>query len=170
MVDRTKKQNLVEALREGVAKASLVIVAQQTGLTVAEVSDLRRQMREVGAHYKVAKNTLTRLAIKETPSEGLDEFLKGPTALAYSDNPVAAAKITIKFANGNEKFKVIGGVLDGKVLSGKEIETLSKLPSLDELRAKIVGMISTPATRIAGVMQAPAGQLARVFSAYGNQS
>ena len=169
MVDRSKKENLVTSLREGLAEANLVIVAQQTGLTVAEVSDLRRQMREAGAQYKVTKNTLARLAIKGTASEGLYDMLKGPTAIAYSNNPVGAAKVSTKFASNNNKFKVIGAALDGKVLSVKEIETLSKLPSLEELRAKILGMLCTPATRIAGVMQAPAGQLARVFSAYGTQ-
>lgn len=169
MVDRSQKENLVEALREGLSEAGLVIVAQQTGLTVAEVSDLRRKMREAGASYKVTKNTLARLAVKGTANEGIYDLLKGPTALAYSNNPVAAAKVSIKFSNGNEKFKVVGGVLEGKLLSGKDIETLSKLPSLEELRATLIGMIATPATRIAGVTQAPAAQLARVFSAYGNQ-
>jgi large subunit ribosomal protein L10 len=169
-VDRSEKEQLVSTLRQGLEESSLVIVAQQTGLTVAEVSDLRRQMREAGAQYKVTKNTLARLAVAGTQNEGLNSLLSGPTALAYSKDPVAAAKITMKFANSNDKFSVVGGILDGKVLSQKDIETLSKLPSLDELRAKIVGMISTPATRIAGVMQASAGQLARVISAYGNKA
>jgi large subunit ribosomal protein L10 len=170
IVDRSEKEQLVTSLRQGLADSSLVIVAQQTGLTVAEVSDLRRQMREAGAQYKVTKNTLARLAVAGTQNEGLNDFLSGPTALAYSKDPVAAAKVTIKFANSNDKFNVIGGALDGKVLSNKDIETLSKLPSLDELRAKILGILSTSATRVAGVLQAPAGQLARVFSAYGNKA
>lgn len=167
MMDRSQKEQLVSKLRQGLMEANLVIVAHQTGLTVEEVSDLRRKMREAGAHFKVAKNTLARLAIVGTSSEGLQDMLKGPTALAYSQDPVAAAKASVKFADGNENFHIMGGVLDGKVLTSKEIETLSKLPSLDELRAKILGMLSTPATRIAGVLQAPAGQLARVCSAYG---
>ena len=167
-VDRSEKEQMVSSLRQGLVESSLVIVAHQTGLTVAEVSDLRRQMREAGAQFKVAKNTLARLAVAGTQSEGIQDLLSGPTTLAYSKDPVAAAKVTIKFANQFEKFKVIGGVLNGKVLSEKEIETLSKLPSLEELRAKIIGIISTPATRVAGILQAPAGQLARVFSAYGN--
>ncbi len=169
-MDRSEKEQLVSSLRQGLSDSSLVIVAQQTGLTVAEVSDLRRQMREAGAQYKVTKNTLARLAVAGTQNEGLNTYLTGPTALAYSKDPVAAAKVTIKFANGNDKFNVIGGALDGKVLSHKDIETLSKLPSLDELRAKILGVLTTPATRVAGVLQAPAGQLARVFSAYGNKA
>lgn len=169
-MDRSGKEQLVSSLRQDLAEASLVIVAQQTGLTVSQVSDLRSQMREAGAKYKVAKNTLARLAIAGTENEPMTSLLSGPTALAYSKDPVAAAKVSIKFANTNDKFKVVGGSLDGKLLSAKEIETLSKLPPLDQLRAKIIGVISTPATRVAGVLQAPAGQLARVFSAYGNKA
>jgi len=168
-VDRSGKEQLVSSLRQDLAKSTLVIVAQQTGLTVAQVSDLRRQMREAGAQYKVAKNTLARLAIAGTENEPMTSFLSGPTALAYSKDPVAAAKVTINFANTNDKFKVVGGTLDGRLLSAKDIETLSKLPSLDQLRAKIIGTLSTPAARVVGVLQAPAGQLARVFSAYGNK-
>lgn len=169
-MDRSEKEQLVSSLRQDLSEASLVIVAQQTGLTVAQVSDLRRQMREAGAQYKVAKNTLARLAIAGTDNEPMTSLFSGPTALAYSKDPVAAAKITIKFANSNDKFKVIGGSLDGRLLSAKDVDTLSKLPSLDQLRAKIIGIISTPATRVAGVLQAPAGQLARVFSAYGKKA
>lgn len=169
-MDRSEKEQLVASLRQGLAESNLVIVAQQSGLTVAEASDLRRQIRDAGAQYKVAKNTLARLAVTGTPHEPLKDLLSGPTALAYSKDPVAAAKVTIKFANDNENFKVIGGILDGKTLTFKDVETLSKLPSLDELRGKIIGIISTPATRVAGITQAPAGQLARVFSAYGNKA
>lgn len=169
-MDRSEKEQLVSSLRQDLLESELVVVTHQTGLTVAEVSDLRRQIREAGAQIKVAKNTLARLAVAGTQNEGINTYLSGPTALAYSKDPVAAAKATMKFANSNEKFKVIGGILNGKVLSGKDIEALSKLPSLDELRAKILGVLTTPATRIAGVMQAPAGQLARVFSAYGKKA
>ena len=166
-MDRSEKEQLVSTLRDGLLESSLVVVSHQTGLTVAQVSDLRRQMREAGAQFKVAKNTLARLAVAGTENEGITSFLSGPTTLAYSKDPVAAAKISVKFANDNDKFNVVGGILNGKLLGPMDIETLSKLPSIDELRAKIIGIISTPATRIAGVMQAPAGQLARVFSAYG---
>lgn len=169
-MDRSEKEQLVSSLRQDLEESSLVIVAQQTGLTVAQVSDLRRQMREAGAHYKVAKNTLARLAVAGTENEPMTSFLSGPTALAYSKDPVAAAKVTIQFANTNDKFKVVGGLLDGRVLNAKDVETLSKLPSLDQLRAKIIGILSTPATRVAGVLQAPAGQLARVFSAYAKKA
>lgn len=169
-MDRSEKEQMVSSLRQGFLESKLIIVAHQTGLTVDEVSGLRRQMREAGAQFKVAKNTLARLAVAGTQNEGINDLLSGPTALAYSKDPVAAAKISIKFANSNDRFKVIGGILDGKVLSEQDVETLSKLPSLDELRARIVGIISTPATRIAGILQAPAGQLARVFSAYSKKA
>lgn len=169
-MDRSGKEQLVSSLRQDLIESNLVIVAQQTGLTVAQVSNLRREMREAGAQYKVAKNTLARLAVAGTENEPMTSLLSGPTALAYSKDPVAAAKVSIKFANSNDKFKVIGGLLNGRVLNAKDIETLSKLPSLDELRAKLIGMISTPATRVAGILRAPAGQLARVFSAYGNKA
>lgn len=166
-MDRSEKEQLVSSLREGLLESSLVVVSHQTGLTVAQVSDLRRKMREAGAQFRVAKNTLARLAVAGTENEGITPLLSGPTTLAYSKDPVAAAKISVKFANDNDKFNVVGGILNGKLLGAKDIETLSKLPSIDELRAKIIGIISTPATRVAGIVQAPAGQLARVFSAYG---
>jgi large subunit ribosomal protein L10 len=166
-VDRSEKEQLVSTLRDGLLESNLVVVSHQTGLTVAQVSDLRRQMCEAGAQFKVAKNTLARLAVAGTENEGIASFLSGPTTLAYSKDPVAAAKISVKFANDNDKFNIVGGMLNGKILGPKDIETLSKLPSIDELRAKIIGIISTPATRVAGIVQAPAGQLARVFSAYG---
>lgn len=166
-MDRSEKEQLVSSLREGLLESSLVVVSHQTGLTVAQVSDLRRKMREAGAQFRVAKNTLARLAVAGTENEGITPLLSGPTTLAYSKDPVAAAKISVKFANDNDKFNVVGGILNGKLLDAKDIETLSKLPSIDELRAKIIGIISTPATRVAGVVQASAGQLARVFSAYG---
>lgn len=169
-MDRSEKEQLVSSMRQDLANSSLVIVAHQTGLTVAETLDLRRQMREAGAKFKVAKNTLIRLAISGTHNEGIHTLLSGPTTLAYSKDPVAAAKVTMKFANSNDRFKIVGGSLDGKVLNERDIETLSKLPPLDELRGKIIGIISTPATRVAGVLQAPAGQLARVFSAYGKKA
>lgn len=170
IVDRSGKEQLVSSLRQDLIESSLVVVTQPKGLTVAEVSNLRRQMREAGAQYKVAKNTLARLAIAGTENEQMTNLLSGPTALAYSKDPVAAAKVSVGFANSNDKLKIIGGSLNGRILSAQDVENLSKLPSLDELRAKIIGTISTPATRVAGVLQAPAGQLARVFSAYGNKA
>jgi large subunit ribosomal protein L10 len=142
------------------------VVTRQSGLTVAEVTDLRRKMRAAGAGYRVAKNRLARRALEGTKFTGLSDLLTGTTALAYSKDPVAAAKVAITYAKDNEKLSIAGGVLGNLVLDPEGIKALASLPSLDELRAKLVGLLQTPATRVATVLQAPAGQLARVFGAY----
>ena len=165
-MDRTQKEDLVASLRATFEDTNMVVVTHYSGLTVSEMGDLRGQMREAGASFKVTKNRLTRLALEGTKYEGLSGLFTGPTAIAYSEDPVAAAKVAVKFAKGNEKLVVIGGALGSEVLDVDSVKALATLPSLDELRAKIVGMISTPATRIAGVLQAPAGQVARVIGAY----
>lgn len=168
-MDRTQKEDLVASLRETFDAAEMVVVTHYSGLTVAEMGDLRGQMREAGASFKVTKNRLTRLALEGTKYEGISDLFSGPTAIAYSEDPVAAAKVAVKFSKENEKLVVIGGGLGSETLDVDSVKALATLPSLDELRAKIVGMINTPATRIAGVMQAPAGQVARVIGAYGSQ-
>ncbi len=165
-MDRSEKETLVNSLRETIQNAGLVVVTRQSGLTVAEVSDLRSKMRESGSSYKVVKNTLARLAIQGTPYESLADLLTGPTALAISEDAIAAARVAVKFSETNDKIEVVGGCMGGNVLDVRGIEALAKLPSLNELRGKIIGVISAPATKITGVLQAPAGQLARVFSAY----
>jgi large subunit ribosomal protein L10 len=165
-VDRSGKQKLVSEIKETIGDAQLVVITQQSGLTVAEVSDLRRKMRAAGAGYKVAKNRLAQLALKGTKYEGLEKLLKGPTAIAYSSDPVAAAKVAVTFANSNEKLKIVGASMGTDVMGPDAVKALATLPSLDELRAKLLGMLQTPATRVATVLQAPAGQLARVFGAY----
>ena len=165
-MDRTEKREFVSSLAAVFAETSMVVVSQNKGLTVAEVTDLRRKMRAAGANFKVAKNRLTVLALDGTKFGGIEPMLKGPTALAWARDPVAVAKVAVEFAKINEKFVVIGGALGTQTLNAAGIKALSDLPSLDTLRAGLVGMISTPATRIAGVLQAPAGQLARVFAAY----
>lgn len=167
-MDRSEKQNVVSSMRTNLQAAGLVVVTSQSGLTVKQVTDLRNKMRASGASYKVIKNTLARLAVKDTPYEGITNLLNGPTALAYSEDPVIAAKVVVEFSNSNEKLKVLGGSLGDKVLDVNGVKALAKLPSLDELRGRLVGVIAAPATKIAQVLQAPAGQLARVFSAYGN--
>jgi large subunit ribosomal protein L10 len=144
----------------------MVVVTQNKGLTVAEVTDLRRRMRAAGVTFKVAKNRLANLALDGTRFDGIKPLLKGPTALAWSTDPVAAAKTAVEFAKTNEKFVIVGGALGAQTLSADGVKALAELPSLDTLRAGLVGMIQTPGTRIAGVLQAPAGQLARVFGAY----
>ncbi len=165
---RHQKEQVVETLHETFSNASAVVVAHQNGLTVAQMTDLRGRMREAGAGFKVTKNRLAKRALDGTPFENLSDLFSGPTAVAYSKDPVAAAKVAVKFADGNDKFVVVGGGLDGKALSVAEVKALAALPPLDELRARIVGMIVTPATRLARVTAAPAGQLARVFGAYGS--
>jgi large subunit ribosomal protein L10 len=165
-VDRTEKREFVSELNQALTATSMVVVTRNAGLTVAEVTDLRRRMGAAGATYKVAKNRLTNLALDGTPFGGIKTMLAGPIALAYATDPVAVAKTAVEFAKTNEKFVLVGGSLGSQTLNADGIKALAELPSLDELRARLVGMISTPATRIAGILQAPAGQLARVFGAY----
>jgi len=165
-VDRTEKREFVAGLHQALAATSMIVVTQNTGLTVDEATDLRRRMRAAGVTFKVAKNRLAHLALEGTRFDGIKPMLKGPTALAWSQDPVAAAKATVEFARTNEKLVLIGGALGTQTLDASGVRALAELPSLDTLRARIVGMIATPATRVAGVLQASAGQLARVFGAF----
>lgn len=165
-MDRTEKREFVASLATVFAETSFVLVAQNKGLTVADVSELRRRMRAAGASYKVAKNRLATLALEGTRFQGVSPLLKGPTALAWSTDPVAVAKTAVEFAKTNDKFVVLGGALGTQNLDATGIKALAELPSLETLRAQLVGLIQTPATRIAGILQAPGGQVARVLSAY----
>jgi large subunit ribosomal protein L10 len=165
-VDRAQKSELVSNLNQVFANTRVVVVARYSGLTVAQMTALRSRMRGAGANLKVAKNRLVKLALKGTDAEHISGLFEGPTVIAYSDDPVAAPKVATDFAKTNEKFVLLGGALGKTNLDSKGIEALATMPSLDELRAKLVGLIKTPGTRIAGVLQAPAGQLARVFGAY----
>jgi len=167
-VDRAKKQAMVAELQETFESNNLVVLTHQSGLTVAEVSELRKQMRDAGGSFKVTKNRLAKIALKGTKFEGLADQFTGPTAIAVSTDPVAAAKITVEFANKNEKLQIVCGSLETEALDANAVKALATLPSLDELRGKLIGLIQAPATKIAGVLQAPAGQLARVFGAYGS--
>jgi len=169
-VDRSEKEKLVASLHGTLKDASLVVVTQQVGLTVAEVSDLRRKMRAAGASFKVAKNRLTRRALEGTSFQHLGPLFKGPTAIAYSRDPVAAAKVAVEFSAKNEKLKVIGGGLGDKSLDQNAIKALATLPSLPEIRARMLGTIVAPATRLATVIRAPAAQLARVIDAKAKKS
>ncbi len=168
-MDRVQKEELVSSLNDVFSSASSVVVTRPSGLTVAESTELRRRMMESGASFKVTKNRLTRLALKGTKFEPLTDLFVGPTAIAFSDDPVAAAKVAVDYAGDNDKLEIIGGGLYEEVLDSEGVKALAKLPSLDELRGKIVGMLNTPATRIAGVLQAPGGQLARVVQAHAAQ-
>jgi large subunit ribosomal protein L10 len=169
-VDRAQKERLVADLNKNLQDMTLVVVTQQSGLTVAEATDLRRRIRAAGASFKVSKNRLARLALEGTKFQALQSLLTGPTAMAYSTDPVAAAKVCVEFAKKNDKLTVIGGALGEQALDVEGVKALAMLPSLDELRGGIVGLLQAPAVKLAGVTQAPAGQLARVFSAYGSQN
>jgi large subunit ribosomal protein L10 len=166
-VDRAQKAELVSELKGVFDKTGLVVVTHYTGLSVAELTDLRVQMRGVGAQFRVTKNRLTKLALEGTKCESIAHLFTGPTAIAYSDDPVAAAKVSVEYAKKNDKLVVLGGVMGDTELDANGVKALATLPSLDELRAKLLGLINAPATKVAGVLQAPAGQLARVFAAYG---
>ena len=165
-MDRTEKREFVASLAAVFAETSMVVVTRNDGLTVAEVTELRKRMRAEGVDFKVTKNRLANLALEGTRFDSIKTLLKGPIALAWSKDPVAAAKVAVEFAKINETFVVIGGALGVQALDASGVKALAELPSLDALRARLVGMIQTPATRIAGVVQAPAGNLARVFGAY----
>jgi large subunit ribosomal protein L10 len=168
-LDRTEKRQFVESLSGVFGETSFVLVAQNKGLTVASVDDLRRKMKGAGATYKVAKNRLAMRALDGTRFQGISPLLKGPTALAWSKDPVAVAKTAVEFAKTNDKFVILGGALGAQTLNADGVKALAELPSLETLRAQLLGLIQTPATRIAGVIQAPAGQLARVLKAYADK-
>ena len=168
-MDKSQKKELVSFMHDVLSDAASVVVVNYSGLTVAEITDLRAQMSEVGANFKVTKNRLTRLALKDTDYEGIADLFTGPTAIGYASDPVASAKVLAKYAKDNETLEILGGGMGSIVLDIDGIKALAALPSLDELRGKLVGLLQAPATKIAGVTQAPAGQLARVFGAYGNQ-
>ncbi len=165
-MDRGQKREFVESLAKVFAEAAMVVVTHYQGLNVAQATDLRQRMRAVGATFRVAKNRLAARALEGTQFEGLMPLLTGPTALAWSSDPVAVAKATVDFARTNDKLIVIGGSLGPRALDAAEVRALAELPSLDQLRARIVGLIAAPATRVAGTLAAPAGGLARVFGAY----
>lgn len=164
-MDRAQKSELVGTLNRTLQDQSIVVVAHNKGLTVAEITDLRRKIRAAGAGFKVTKNRLTRLALAGTKFEGLSDLFVGPTTIAYSPDPVAAAKVVVDYAKANEKLVLLGGSLGTQLLDVDGIKALATLPSLDALRGSLLGLIQTPATRIAGVLQAPGGQIARVLKA-----
>jgi large subunit ribosomal protein L10 len=165
-VDRAEKRELVTGLNEAFSNAGSVVVAHYAGITVAQMNDLRSKMRAAGGTVKVAKNRLAKIALQGTQAESMQVLFKGQTLIAFSNDPIVAPKVASEFAKGNDKLIILGGAMGQTSLDADGVKALATLPSLDELRAKIVGMIQTPATRIAQVVNAPAGQLARVFGAY----
>jgi large subunit ribosomal protein L10 len=168
-VDRAEKKAFVATLHDVLQKTSVVVVAHYSGLTVAQMQALRKQMREAGATVQVTKNRLTKIALEGTDIASVASLLKGPTLLAYSKDPVAAAKAAVAFAKDNEKLVILGGAMGSTVLNAEAVKSLATLPSLDEMRAKLIGLIQAPATKLAQLANAPAGKLARVVKAYADK-
>ncbi|MFW2436642.1 MAG: 50S ribosomal protein L10 [Parvibaculales bacterium] len=164
-MDRAGKEELVSHYNGIFKNAGVIVVTHYSGLSVPEIDNLRHQMADVGGTVKVTKNRLVKLALAGTPAENISDLFTGPTAIAYSDDPVAAPKIAAKFAKQNDSFVIVGGIMNETVLDAAGVQNLASLPSLDELRGQLVGLINSPATKIAGVLQAPAAQLARVMGA-----
>lgn len=164
-MDRAQKQELVAALNEKLGVSSVIVVAHYSGLTVAEMTDLRRQLRDVGGTMQVAKNRLVKRALEGTEAAPIADLFNGPTCIATSDDPVSGPKVMAKFAKDNDKLIILGGAMGATILDPAGVNSLAALPSLDELRGKIVGLLQAPAGKIAQVLNAPAGQLARVMGA-----
>ena len=169
-MDRSQKADLVDELKQVFTETSVVVITRNNGLSVAQSTDLRLKMRDAGAQYKVAKNRLALIALDGSRYQPIGDLLKGPTALATSVDPVAAAKVAVDFAKTNDKFEIVGGAMGDTVLDINGIKALAALPSLDELRATLVGLIQAPASKIARTVNEPGAQLARVFGAYAAQA
>ena len=170
-MDRAEKQVSIETLKGVFAEAGAVVVTHNLGLTVAELTDLRLRLRNEGAALKVVKNTLVQKALDGAIGEAANSLFKGPVAIAYGSDPVSAAKVVAEYAKSNEKLSIVGGILgQDTVLDVDAVKSLATLPSLDQIRAQLIGLLNAPATKVAGVVQAPAAQLARVFSAYADKA
>jgi large subunit ribosomal protein L10 len=165
-VERAEKKELVSTFGAAAKAANVIVVAHNKGLTANQVVDLRNKMAAAGVTIKVVKNRLAKIALADTDASGISNLFEGPTMVAYGADPVAAPKVASDFAKGNEKFVVLGGALGKTVMNADAVKSLASLPSLDQLRGKLIGLIQAPATKIAGVLQAPAGQIARVIGAY----
>ena len=165
-MDRAEKREFVTTLNEVFTTTGSVVVAHYAGLTVAQLNDYRSKMRAAGGHVKVAKNRLAKIALQGTESAAISDLFKGMTIIAYAADPVAAPKVTVEFAKTNDKLIVLGGAMGSTGLNADGVKALASLPSLDELRGRLIGMITTPASRIAQIVIAPAAQLARVVNAY----
>ncbi|MBA4174087.1 MAG: 50S ribosomal protein L10 [Hyphomicrobium sp.] len=164
-MDRAAKQALVTSLNDVFKNTGVVVVAHNSGMVAAQSAEFRKRVKEAGGTVKVTKNTLAQLAVKDTDSEGIKDLLKGPTVLAFSKDPIAAAKAAVAYAKGNEKFVILGGAMGKTVLDAKGVKALAELPSLDELRAKLIGLLNAPATKIARTVKEPGAKLARVIQA-----
>lgn len=168
-MDRAEKAELISSLTESFKGSGAIVIAHYTGLTVSDLEDLRVQMKQAGGQVKVAKNRLAKLALKQTENADITELFTGPTVYAFSDDPITAPKIAMNFAKTNDKFVVRGGTMGATELDAAGVAALAELPSLDELRATLAGMLTRPATQIAQIAQAPAAQVARVVSAYADK-
>ncbi|MDC3086145.1 50S ribosomal protein L10 [Pelagibacteraceae bacterium] len=168
-MNRDQKKIFIKNIKTIVDNNSLVLVFHYRGMSMNEMTDLRVQSFNSGCNIKVTNNRLARLALKETNKADLSDFFDGPTAIAYSNDPVSLTKLLVEFAKNNNNLVVLGGIMDNEILSVEKIEILSKLPSLEEIRAKLIGLISTPAQKIASVLTAPSGDLARVVNAYSSK-
>ena len=169
-MDRAEKSELVASLGEVFKATTVVVVAHYSGLTVGQMQTLRRQMKQAGGSVKVAKNRLTKIALEGSDVASIGPLLKGPTLIAFSGDPVAAPKVAVNFAKAHEQFVILGGAMGTTTLDPNGVKALAALPSLDELRGKIVGLLVAPATKIAQVVQAPAAKVARVVQAYASKS
>ena len=167
---RSEKQEFVATLEDVYKDSSSIIITHYHGLSVKKLSELRKSLRSNGSSFKVVKNTLVKIAAQRAGIADASSLFKGPTAIAYSADPVAAAKQVIEFANSNNNFKIIGGIVDNQLLNESQVKELAKLPSLNELRGKIIGVLQAPASKIVGVLQAPSVQLIRLLRAYANKS
>lgn len=168
-MDRAEKRELVTTLNQVFSTTGVVVVTHNLGLTVAQINDLRRRASGAGAAVKVTKNRLAKLALEGTEASGIKDLFSGPTLIAFSSDPVVAPKVTAEFAKQTDKLVILGGALGRSILDAEGVKALADLPSLDELRARLIAMVQTPATRLAGVLQAPGGQIARVLSAHAAQ-
>ncbi len=168
-MNRDQKEIFIKNIKTIVDENSLVLVFHYRGMSMNEMTDLRVQSFNSGCNIKVTNNRLAKLALKETNKADLSDFFDGPTAIAYSNDPVSLTKLLVEFAKNNNNLVVLGGIMDNEILSVEKIEILSKLPTLEEIRAKLIGLISTPAQKIASVLTAPSGDLARVFNAYSSK-
>ncbi|MAI44677.1 MAG: 50S ribosomal protein L10 [Hyphomicrobiaceae bacterium TMED74] len=168
-MDRAAKSELVTQLHDVFQNTGVIVVSHYAGLSVAQMSDFRDRMRAAGGHVKVAKNRLAKIALQDTAAVGISDLFKGPTCLAYSEDPVTAAKVAVGYAKENEKLVILGGAMGSSALDASAIKALAELPSLDELRGTLVGLIQAPATKIARIVKEPGGQLARVIQAKASQ-
>lgn len=168
-MDRAAKRELVANLHDVFGDTGVVVVAHYTGLTVAEMTDYRQRVKQAGGQVKVAKNRLAKLAIQDTPAAGIADLFTGPTCIAYSQDPIAAAKVAVAYAKENDKLVILGGAMGENVLDAKGVKALAELPSLDELRAKLIGLLNAPATKIARTIKEPSAKLARVLQAKASQ-